>query len=239
MSSTPTLPFSLPPGPVFHPRLPMQAGDHLSAEDFERRYEMMRDLKKAELIAGVVYMPSPVLFEDHADPHFQMSTWLGHYVAYTFGVRGGDNATVRLAPKNRPQPDLLLLIRPECGGATTLTDGYVTGAPEWLGEIAASSASYDLHTKLQEYLRTGVPEYVVWRVWDRAIDWFARSGKEYQKIELENGVYRSRIFHGLWLDAEALLAGDMPRVLAVLQEGLATPEHTVFCDQLRQRTSTT
>ena len=100
----------------------------------------MPDLKKAELIDGVVYMPSPVLFDDHARPHVDMGTWLGYYRAFTPGVLAGDNGTVRLNPKNRPQPDLMLIIRAEHGGATTLTDGYVTGPPEHVDAIAASGA---------------------------------------------------------------------------------------------------
>ncbi len=232
MPTTPTLPTSTPFPP---PRPLLLPGDHLSAEEFERRFTAMPDLKKAELIAGVVHMPSPVLFEDHADPHVSMATWLGTYRAYTFGVRAGDNATVRLNPKNRPQPDLLLIIRPECGGATTLTDGYVTGPPEHVDEISASSVSYDLHSKLREYHLAGIPEHVVWRVWDRAIDWFVRNDQGYDKIEPDNGVYRSRIFPGLWLDADAMLAGDLARVLQVLQLGIATPEHAAFCERLRQK----
>lgn len=234
MPGTPTIPASLPlpeePG-----RLLLQSGDHLSADEFERRYHAMPELKKAELIGGVVYMPSPVLFDDHANPHVHMGCWLTYYEAYTRGVRAGDNATVRLNPKNRPQPDILLLIRPECGGMTTITEGYVTGPPEHIVEISASSVSYDLHSKLREYHLAGIPEYVVWRVWDRAIDWFVRREQGYEKIEPENGVYRSRIFPGLWLDVDAMIAGEMGRVLEVLQQGLATPEHAVFCEQLLRR----
>lgn len=237
MSSAPAIPYAPPSPPVLATPMPLQPGDHLTAEEFERRYRAMPDLKKAELIDGVVYIPSPVLFDDHASPHVHMATWLGYYGAFTFGVRAGDNGTVRLAPKGRPQPDLMLLIRPECGGATTLTDGYVTGPPEHVDEIAASSASYDLHSKLREYHRAGVQEYVVWRVWDRAIDWFIRTEQEYQKIDPENGIYRSRIFPGLWLDAAAMLAGDMQKVLAILQQGLATPEHAAFCEKLRSAQS--
>jgi len=235
MSSTQTL-TPLPALPNVLPGLPpLQPGDHLTADEFERRYDAMPELKKAELIDGVVYMGSPVLFEDHASPHVDMGGWISYYKAFTFGVSAGDNGTVRLSPKGRPQPDLMLLIRPECGGATTLTDGYVTGAPEHVDKIAASSSSFDLHSKLREYHRAGVSEYVVWRVWDRAIDWFVRNEKDYEKIAPENGVYRSRVFPGLWLDADAMLAGDMPRVFTVLQQGLAIPEHAAFCAKLRQR----
>ena len=40
--------------------LPLEHGDHLTREEFERRYEAMPHVRKAELIEGVVYMPSPV-----------------------------------------------------------------------------------------------------------------------------------------------------------------------------------
>ncbi len=197
----------------------------------------MPDLKKAELIDGVVFVQWEVPLEDHAEPHAHMDLWLGHFSAFTFGVRAGSNASVRLNSKSQPQPDLLLLIRPECGGATTITDGYVTGAPEHIDEIAGSSVSYDLHTKLREYHKSGVLEYVVWRVYDREIDWFVRNEQEYERIAKDNGIYRSRVFPGLWLDADAMLAGDMQRVLAMLQQGIQTPEHAAFCEQLRQRTA--
>jgi hypothetical protein len=237
MPSTSTLPiFPVPPNPK--PGCPpLQAGDHLTVEEFHRRYLTMSESSKAELIDGVVYMPSPISIEGHASPHVDFSTWLGVYRAFTPGVQAGDNATVLLGGKSEPQPDLLLRILPKHGGATTTTDDYVTGPPEHVDEIAASSASYDLHTKLREYHRAGVPEYVVWRVWDRAIDWFVRNDQAYEKVQADNGVFHSRIFPGLWLDADAMIAGDLARVLAVLQHGLATPEHTAFCENLRGQAS--
>lgn len=195
----------------------------------------MPELKKAELIAGIVYLQPEVALDDHGAPHAHLAGWVGYYTAYTDGVCGGINPTVRLDQRNVPQPDVLLLIRPECGGQSTITDGFITSAPEWVGEITASSASYDLHSKLAEYHRSGVQEYVVWRVWDRAIDWFLRREHGYEKLAPENGIYRSQHFPGLWLDAEALLDGRYVQVLAVLQQGLQTPEHAAFCDRLRER----
>jgi Uma2 family endonuclease len=122
---------------------PLRNGDHLTRDEFERRYESMTGVNKAELIEGVVYVPSPVSAEDHGEPHFDLITWLGVYRAGTPAVRGGDNATLRLDLDNEPQPDGYLRLLPEYGGQTRLVDGYVTGAPELIVEIAASSASYD------------------------------------------------------------------------------------------------
>ena len=97
-------------------------------------------------------------------------------------MRGGDNATLRLDLDNEPQPDGYLRLLPECGGQARLVDGYVTGAPELIVEIAASSASYDLHEKLNAYRRNGVREYVVWRVWDQAVDWFVLRGGRFEPL---------------------------------------------------------
>ncbi len=214
---------------------PLVAGDRLTRAEFERRYTAMPHVKKAELIEGVVYIPSPVSTEKHAAPHSDLVTWLGVYRAGTPGVQAGDNGTVRLDLDNEPQPDGLLRILPEFGGRSRTVDGYVEGGPELVAEVAASSASYDLHDKLNAYRRNGVQEYFVWRVWDRAVDWFILRNGRYQRLALTPaGYYVSEVFPGLWLDPAALLMGDLARVLAVLQEGLASPDHAAFVRRLQQ-----
>jgi len=212
---------------------PLVAGDRLSRDEFERRYTAMPHVKKAELIEGVVYMPSPVSLEGHAVPHVQFITWLGTYWASTPGVQAGDNGTLRLDLDNEPQPDAFLRILPEFGGQSKTVDDYVEGAPELVAEVAASSASYDLHDKLNAYRRNRVLEYIVWRVWDRAIDWFVLEAGRYQAAKPNDaGLYQSKTFPGLWLDPAALLRGDLARVIQVVQQGLATPEHAEFVKKL-------
>lgn len=173
---------------------------------------------------------------DHAGPHFKFIGWLGHYSAYTPGVEGGDNGTVRLDLDNQPQPDAFLYIDPACGGQAHIDeDGYVAQAPELVGEIAASSASYDLHTKLTVYRRNQVREYVVWRVLDQAIDWFVLRGSQFDQVAPDAaGIIRSEVFPGLWLDVAALLQGDLAKVFSVVQQGLATPEHAAFVERLNR-----
>src|SRR5437764_514536 len=167
--STP-IPHDQPPSAA--PSPPLENGDRLTRIEFERRYAAMPEVKKAELIEGVVYMPSPVRFEFHAGPHFDLITWAGLYRVSTPGVRGGDNGTLRLDLDNEHQPDVLLMILPGHGGRARIdADGYVAGPPELIAEVAASSVSIDLHARLNAYRRNGVPEYVVWRVYDREIDW--------------------------------------------------------------------
>src|SRR2546427_3449968 len=83
---------------------PLEGGDRLTRSEFERRYDAMPQLKKAELIEGVVYMPSPVRCKSHGQPHGQIMSWVGVYSAATPGVDFADNATLRLDPDNEPQP---------------------------------------------------------------------------------------------------------------------------------------
>src|SRR5206468_4114745 len=128
------------------------------------------------------------------------------------GVKGGDNATLRLpAGMNEPQPDACLRIIPGVGGQSLIDpEGYVVGPPELVGEISASTASYDLHDKLRAYEKNRVQEYIVWRVDDQAIDWFIlRSGKFRRLPKDKDGIYRSKVFPGLWLDPRALIEGDL------------------------------
>jgi len=212
---------------------PLRNGDRLTGVEFERRYEAMPDLKKAELIEGVVYVGSPVS-DDHGSPHFDMIGWLVFYRMATPGVKGSDNGTIRLDQDNRPQPDIHLRILH--GGQAAVGAGrIVEGAPELVAEVALSSASYDLHDKLNTYRRNGAREYVVWRVEDGAIDWYVlREGRFDRVPPSPEGHYRSEVFPGLWLDPAALVRGDLMTVFQVVQQGLATPEHAAFVLRLQQ-----
>lgn len=209
---------------------PLENGDHLRRPEFERRYNAMPDVKKAELIEGKVYMPSPVRFVSHAEPHSFIITWLVTYYAGTPHVRVGDNATVRIDVDNEVQPDAMLLVDPAVGGTSRIdNDDYIEGVPELVVEIAASSASYDLHEKRNVYRRIGVKEYLVWRVYDRQFDWWRLEEGEYIVLPPNGeGMTASQVFPGLWLAVNALLEKDMATVLATLQRGLASPEHAAF-----------
>lgn len=214
--------------------LPLESGDRLSRCEFERRYQSRPGVKKAELVEGVVYMPSPVRAKSHGEPHAQIMTWLGVYSAATPGVQLYDNATVRLDLDNEPQPDALLRLEPEQGGRSLISaDDYIEGAPELIVEIAASSASYDLHDKLQVYRRNGVQEYLVWQVYDGRVDWFRWTENGYSALAPDSaGMIHSQIFPGLCLVVSALLQGDIAQVLAELQKGLGTAEHAIFVEGL-------
>lgn len=213
---------------------PLENGDHLTRDEFERRYHAMPHQKKAELIEGVVYFPSPLRFRSHARSHGHLMTWLGVYEASTPHVEVGDNATVRLDLDNEPQPDAVLLVDTSAGGNCQLSkDGYLEGAPELVAEVAASTAAYDSYDKKVAYRRNGVQEYIVWQVLDQKLDWFSLQGGEYLPLPVDGtGVIRSQVFPGLWLAVPALLVGEMAQVLSVVQQGLDTTEHRVFVDTL-------
>lgn len=193
----------------------------------------MPDLKKAELVEGVVYMPSPVS-ATHANSHGQVVTWLGVYSARTPGVHLGDNATVRLDLDNEVQPDAFLRIGEAHGGHSRVSgDGFIDGAPELVVEVALSGAAYDLHDKLRAYRRSGVGEYIVLQLQERRLDWFRLEEGEYKHLSADAaGLIRRRVFPGLQLDAQALLAGDLAAVLAAQQAGVQSTAHGDFAAQL-------
>jgi len=221
-------------GSAVKPLPPLESGDHLTRDEFERRYHAMPDLKKAELIEGVVYVASPLRFKLHARPHGHLITWLGGYEASSPGVKMGDNPTVRLDRDNEPQPDAVLLIDEAAGGQSRLDgDGYIEGAPELVIEVAASSTANDLYDKKKVYRRNGVQEYIVWQVLDQKLDWFVLTeGRDYCLEPDESGIIHSEVFPGLWLAVSALLDGDMASVLATAQQGLNSWEHAEFVKQL-------
>jgi len=213
---------------------PLESGYRLNCYEFERRYNAMPHLRKAELIEGVVYVSAARGFRSHAQPHGNLIGWLGNYKVATPGIELGIEPTVRLDLDNEPQPDAVLMIEEQAGGQARLSeDDYIEGAPELVAEIAASSAAIDLGDKKRAYRRNGIREYIVWQVFEQRLDWFYLQEGEYVPLPVDqDGVIRSQVFPGLWLAANDLLTGNMGRVLAVLQEGLAAAEHDEFVEQL-------
>ncbi|MGB6017840.1 MAG: Uma2 family endonuclease [Nodosilinea sp.] len=215
---------------------PLQSGDRLSRAEFERRYAAAADVRKAELIEGIVYVASPLRHRQHGKPHSRIMTWLGVYQTLTPGVDLSVEPTVRLDLDNEPQPDAALFIEAAAGGQTQISaDDYIEGSPELIVEIAASSAAIDRGAKKQVYRRNGVLEYVIWQSYDNQLEWFRLTEGEYQLLSPDSdGILRSRVFPGLWLAVDALLSNQMPQVLEVLQLGLASPEHAAFIKQLKK-----
>jgi Uma2 family endonuclease len=208
------------------------AGQRLDQAEFLRRYEATPPDFKAELIRGVVHVASPV-GREHGRSSADTITWLGLYRARTPGVAVLDNATTALDDLGVPQPDAQLRILPECGGQTRDEGKIITGAPELVVEIADTSRKTDLGDKRADYERTGVQEYLVISLDPKDLVCHIRRDDKLVRIPPSaDGLYRSTVFPGLWLDPEALLSADLDRVIATLDRGLASPEHDTFVTRL-------
>jgi hypothetical protein len=220
---------------VIDPPRPLVEGERLDQPTFHARYMAMPPGTRAELIGGVVYVPSP-LSRAHGKAHVPTIVWLSYYAENTPGVEVLDGATVVLAWRSEPQPDVMLRILPEHGGQTTVEDGLVRGAPELLIEVAKATRYVDLGPKLADYENAGVLEYIVRALDPDEVFWFHQKGGSLVRVTPgADGLYRSPLLPGLWLDPDALVRGDTRRLRQVLDQGMATPEHAAFVAELAAR----
>ena len=212
----------------------LRPGQRLTRTEFLRRWESRPDVKFAELIDGVVYMPSPQT-TDHGTREFDINGLLWTYVAHTPGCEGGNQSTW-LMLQSAPQPDAYLWISPQCGGQSGIRGQYHTGAPELISETCFSSADYDLGVKKRLYETAGVQEYVAVIIEDKEVRWHRLVKGAYQlRQPTSKGVFRSEVFPGLWVDERALWKRDAAGLLATLERGLKSPEHRAFVKALAAR----
>jgi hypothetical protein len=59
---------------------------------------------------------------------------------------------------------------------------------------------------------------------------------QFVSLRPADGIYRSEVFPGLWLDPQALIAGDFAQVAKVAQTGLESQEHRTFVEKLQTTT---
>jgi Uma2 family endonuclease len=209
-------------------------GQRLKRGDFLRRWEAIPEIKRAELIGGLVYMTAPVT-ADHGSLSCMVSGWLAYYAARTPGCEGG-NAGTWLMLEDAPQPDVDLRILPEYGGQSRVEGLYCTGAPELAAQVSLCSASYNLGPKMDLYRAAGVREYIVVLLGESRVVWYRLINGKYVLLPPgPDGLLRSLVFPGLWLDPAALLARNGARVFDVLDLGLHSPEHRDFVRALAQK----
>lgn len=208
---------------------PLENGDHLDQKTFHARYEAMGENVRAELIGGIVYMASPQK-NPHSRWHPRVIRWLDEYEEATPGIELLLNATDILGPDSELQSDACLIILEEFGGQTWEDDeDYLHGPAELVVEVASATESIDLNRKKKEFEKAGVKEYLVIALRMKKVFWFIRRRGKFIELKPDvDGIYRSQVFPGLWLDVEALLRHDRKALLRVLREGLASPAHAAF-----------
>ena len=227
--------------PMAAPHLPppLRDGDRLTREEFLRRWESMPEVKWAELIDGIVHMPSPIS-TIHSDFHFRLSGWLFTYIGKTPGCAAGTAGTWLMSQDSAPQPDLALRILPEHGGQARAEGVYTAGAPELIVEVTHTTSARDTGAKLRLYERSGVQEYVIVRPAEQLVAWRQRVDGKYIEIEPDSdGLFRSQVFPGLWLNPTLLWNGDFSGLAEVVSRGTATPEHADFVRKLAARQKST
>jgi Uma2 family endonuclease len=213
---------------------PLVSGEKLSREEFLRRWEALPHVKFAELLEGEVYVPSPLLLA-HGTQDNAAGLWLGYYAGFTPGCEAANQVTW-LMLRDAPQPDCCLFIKPEYGGQSGVEGGYGSGAPELIVEVAVSSAARDLGPKLRLYRQAGVQEYINVLVTESRVIWRRLAAGKWVEVQPDaDGLLRSVIFRGLWLDPAALLRKDIPRLTEVLRQGLDSPEHRRFVEKLAEK----
>jgi hypothetical protein len=211
-------------------KLPLSPGQRLSQAEFHRRYEQCPPGVKFELIGGVVHMHSP-LRRPHGSTHPELSGAFFVYKARTPGIEILHDTTTILGEQSEPQPDLALRALEEYGGRSwENATRYLEGPPELLAEVAHSSRALDLGAKRTDYRAAGVLEYLVACVEEQEVRWF--DFRDDSEIRARQGVFKSRAFPGLWLDAAALFAHDAARLIEIVQQGLASKGHAAFVKRL-------
>jgi Uma2 family endonuclease len=197
----------------------LENGDHLAVGEFLRRYEAATHVKKAQLIEGIVHMPSPVRADLHGEPDGLIQGWLFSYSLKHPHLRSYPNTTLVLDGDNAPQPDAILCSQPTAKGRVWLNEkGYLCGAPELICEITSSSSAVDLHEKKRAYARAGVSEYIVWLTAEKKVLWLALGSDGYAPLKADaKGKITSAIFPSLILNTKALLKLDRAKVIAALE----------------------
>jgi Uma2 family endonuclease len=213
---------------------PLETGDRLTRAEFRRRWEAMPHVKHAELIEGIVFMGAAALRHvQHGGPHQLLIGWLDRYIEHVPGLDGGISASIGLDNDNEPQPDGYLILPPAMSKSVVTEEGYLEGPPDLVAEISASTTSIDLNLKFQAYRRNGIREYIVWRVLDKEVDWYALEQGQYVPLPPDAaGTIRSGVFPGLWLDTAALIKLNRKRLYATLRQGMATREFAEFASQV-------
>ena len=211
-------------------------GERMDRPTFEARFDATPGLKFAELIEGVVRFPVPASFRKCSEARFDLIGWCAYYTAYTPGLKGSAHGHIRFDEQNILQPTATVFVNPVLGGQVRISaDDYLEGVPEWILEVGFDSLAR-ICQKLGVYQDHGVREVLIAHLAKQSFYRFGAQDGRFELLETScEGILRSEVYPGLWLDPVAMLTGNMPRVFEVVRQGLASPEHAAFVEQLRQR----
>jgi len=110
------------------------------------------------------------------------------------------------------------------------------GAPEFVVEIANSSASNDLHQKLEVYRRNGVREYLVWRTMEGEFDYMVLKDGQFRQPPRDPMALSAVRFFPVCGEHCCCVAGRFGRRrLQTMQHGIASAEHVAFLEHLSRR----
>jgi Uma2 family endonuclease len=215
----------------------LENGREMDQPTFHRLYKRTPEGFKAELIGGIVHVMASPVSPRHGRTHFRVCHWLALYIEATPGTDAMDNTTSIMDEDSEPQPDVCLVLLPECGGkARIVEDKSVSGPLDLVVEVANSSRAYDLGSKKRDYERNGVREYVVAIPGEEQVRWFVNGSSGFREVAKEaDGMFRSEVFPGLWLDPRGLFAPSIRLLSACVRKGVASPEHAAFVAELKSR----
>ncbi|SRR5579883_1249313 len=163
---------------------PLENGDNLDQKTFHARYLAKPEDCRAELVGGIVYVPSPRKVS-HGKVQQLVVRWLDEYMDATQGTRALLNITQIPGPDSELEPDACLFIISECGGRVYVdADDHLHGAPELIVEVSSATESIDLHRKKLDYQKTGVIEYVVLALRTQQVFWFIRQRGKCKEVPL-------------------------------------------------------
>jgi len=228
----------MPPESTFRQANPvagwLENGDRRSQADFRHLRLSCHDGEDFELIWGEVFRTTPCVARD-PDVLPLLAGVFRPYRDATRGIALERHPTTILGVDTEVRPVLLLLYSSAAGGSSRYDEeGNVTGPPEMVVEVANSTRSLEMHAKLWAYRESGVREYLVLCVEEREIHWSHFPSKRELKPD-KAGVWKSRVFPGLWVDGPALFDEDAAKLVETVRLGLASPQHAAFVRRLEAR----
>ena len=216
---------------------PLRDGDRLDREEFHRRYEAMGEGAWAELIDSVVHLDRVPGDYTSGRTRATLSGWIGSYRLHTPNLQAAIHLTTFVDTRNVFQPAVSLM-RSDTARQRLGKDGYLRGSPDFACEVReGGDGCVDLNAKRLAYEQAGLGELLVvlldkpWRV-----RWLSLVHGAFADVHPDpaDGLFKSRVFPGLWLDVDALFADDLQRLSAAVERGCATPEHAAFVERLGQ-----